>query len=149
MIIIFGDSLSGKSSMALGLVRDSSNVLYFALDRDKSLERKIKIKDNIQFKFIEDPFMIDIEMEIKKNGGLKSNITHIVIDTINFIKKSDTKVNYLKETISSLEYIESTYNIKVIAVFNTLRNIDKTTELILKYGENIQLIKTNDKRVKI
>lgn len=147
MTIIFGDSSSGKSSMALGLVKKSPKVIYFSLDGDKSLEDKIKTKDNIDYKFIESPFIIDIEMEIIQMGVLKNNITHIVIDTINFIKKS--KVGNLQETISSLDYIESTYNVKVIAIFNTLRNIDKTTELILKYGENSQLIKTNDKRFKM
>lgn len=153
MKIIVGETESGKSSLALELVKKAPKSIYFSLDNDKSLKNKVdSIKCDVDVKFIENPFMIDIEMEIIQNGGLKNNITHIVVDTINFIKSADVyddkKVNHIKNIISGLEYIELTYNVKVIAVFTSLKMIDNSKKEIMEYGKKHSIIKTSKKKIK-
>lgn len=155
MTIIFGESQSGKTSLALEMVKKSPRAIYITLDSDKSLIEKVdKIKNNIELKPIDNPFIIDIEMEILQNGGLKNNITHLIIDPINHIRQSNVdyfkteKVDNLKNIISSLEYIELTYNIKVIAIYNVLRNVDKTRSDIMEYGKTHSLIATTKKKIK-
>lgn len=154
MTIIFGESSSGKSTLALEMIKRVPKAIYFALDNDKSLQDKIDtIKNDISVRVLEDPFIIDLEMEILQNGGLKNDITHIVVDPINFIRHSNVylgteKVDNLKNVISSLEYIESTYNIKVIAIFTVLRNIDKLRRDIMEYGNSHSLIATKKKKIK-
>lgn len=149
MTIIFGESQSGKTSLALQMIKRSPRAIYITLDSDKSLIEKVdKAKNNIELKPIDNPFIIDIEMEILQNGGLKNNITHLIIDPINHIRQSNVdyfkteKVDNLKNIISSLEYIELTYNIKVIAIYNVLRNVDKTRSDIMEYGKTHSLIAT-------
>jgi len=151
MTIIFGENQTGKTSLALEMVRKAPKVIYFTLDSDKSLKEKVdNVRTNIELKSIDNPFIIDIEMEIIQNGGLKNDITHLIVDPINFIRQSNVdyfsteKSNNLKNIISSLEYIESTYNLKVIAIFNTLRNVDKTRESIMEYKEH-NLVQTNSR----
>lgn len=148
MTIIFGENSSGKSSLALHMIKKASKAFYFALDSDKSIINRLNNYKNIEVKLLKDPFFIDIEMNLIERGCLKNDVSHIVVDTINYIKQVEdidrrTYEKTINGLISGLEYLESTYDVKVIAVFNVLRKVDATTAIIMNYKSSHKLISTS------
>lgn len=131
MKIIFGDHFTGKTTKALKLISGDPNTIYFSLDGDKSIESHI---EKSQISQIKNCFLIDIEFAITGK-----NVKRIVVDPINYIKT----VNELniektfKDIIKGLEYLHYTYNIEIIAIYNTLKMCDRTREII-----NIDLLKS-------
>lgn len=137
MTIIFGEGCSGKSSLALKMVKNlDKKSIYFSLDNDKSLEIKINSCPKIEYKHIKSPIMLDIEFAIEEDTSC------IVVDSINWIK-SDS----LKDIIRSFEYIESVYNVEVIATYNTLKMVDASSKAIIDACKGVKVkIKATSKR---
>jgi adenosyl cobinamide kinase/adenosyl cobinamide phosphate guanylyltransferase len=144
MTIIFGEGCSGKSSLALEIAKKQTSlknkkVIYFALDNDKSLERKILSCPKIKYKYITSPIMLDIEFAIEEDTSF------IVIDSINWIKS-----NSLKDIIRSLDYIELFYKVEVIAIYNTLRMVDVSSKILIDAckGTKMKMLATSKKSKK-
>ena len=142
MIIIHGDSKSGKSNLALSLIDKSKKTLYFALDFDKRIKSLELNNKNIQVTaFPRGTFLTDIEFEILNHGGLFQNkLSYVVIDTINFLKDKKS----FEEIIKNCLNIEKEYNkFEVILVLNTLYHFDLS--LKIPKLENVKVIKSNKK----
>lgn len=150
MTIIFGEGCSGKSSLALGmakkhtqekyqLTQNNKKAIYFSLDNDKSIEKKLEFCPNIEYKYIKSPIILDIEY------GIEEDTSFIVIDSINWIgynnlqDKSKSELSFtLKDVIRNLEYIESVYKVEVVAVFNTLKMVDSTSKSIIEACKGVK-----------
>ena len=96
MIIIHGNQSSGKSTLALNLIKNKSNSLYITLINDISIIKRL-INYNIDFTLLKYRNLIDIKYRILERGGLiNNNLEYVVIDSINMIKDD---ISY-KEKIS-------------------------------------------------
>lgn len=159
MTIIFGEGCSGKSSLALEMAKkhthkkyqlSKSNMkaIYFSLDNDKSIEKKLEFCPNIEYKYIKSPIMLDIEYAIEEDTSF------IVVDSINWINynnfpdKGKSELTFtLKDIIRSFEYIESVYKVEVVAVFNTLKMVDSTSKSIIDACKGVKAkIRATSKR---
>ena len=147
MIVIHGESRSGKSKKALSLIDKNKKTVYFALDFDKNIKLLEYGNKNLQVTaYHKGSFLVDLEYEILNHGGLYGNkLSYVVIDTINFLK--DDKKN-LPKFLSKLKRIEKEYNkFEIIAVVNTLHHfeLDNDNKII----EGIKFIETKKKKKKI
>ena len=128
MIIIHGNQSSGKSTLALNLIKNKSNSLYITLINDISIIKRL-INYNIDFTLLKYRNLIDIKYRILERGGLiNNNLEYVVIDSINMIKDD---ISY-KEKISYIEQLELDFNIIIILVFNTLKKLEKLDNIINK-----------------
>lgn len=126
MIIIQGEQGTGKSTLALNLIKNKNNSLYLTLDNDYNLIKELK-KLNIDYTYIKFGNLIDLKYRILENGGLMNNsLEYVVIDSINLIKDDKS----YKEKISYIEQLESDFKIKVALIFNTLSRMDKVLKFI-------------------
>jgi hypothetical protein len=124
MIVIHGESRSGKSKKALSLIDKDKKTVYFALDFDKNIKSLEIQNKNLQVTaYPKGSFLVDLEYEILNHGGLcKNKLSYVVIDTINFLK--DDKKN-LPKFLSRLKRLEKEYNkFEIIAVINTLHHFE-------------------------
>ena len=147
MIVIHGESRSGKSLKALSLLDMSKKTVYFALDFDKNIKLLEYNRTNLQVTaYPKGSFLVDLEYEILNHGGLfKNDISYVVIDTINFLK--DDKKN-LPKFLSRLKRIEKEYNkFEIIAVINTLHHFELKDDV--KTVEGIKFIETKKKGKKL
>ena len=120
MVIIHGEQGTGKSTLALNLIRNKKNSLYLILDNDSCTIKKLK-EFKIEYTYMKHRNLIDLKYRILENGGLIGNsLEYVVIDSINLIKD---KKSY-KEKISYIEDLESDFNIKIVLVFNKLSKMD-------------------------
>jgi hypothetical protein len=147
MIVIHGESRSGKSKKALSLIEKDKKTVYFALDFDKNIKRLEYDNKNLQVTaYPKGSFLVDLEYEILNHGGLfKNRLSYVVIDTINFLK--DDKKN-LPKFLSKLKRIEVEYNkFEIIAVVNTLHHfeLDSSDKIV----EGVKFIETKKKKKKI
>lgn len=155
MTIIFGESSSGKSREALDLIKNGKKIVYFSLDLDKSIATKVKDDSRIEFVSLRYwPIMADLERELAIQTRFGSNkLTHIVVDPINYIKNGNlSPEKSIASIISDLRYIEEVYGAKVIAIFNTLVNIEKTSDRIIECITNsgVKMIETKlRKKIKV
>lgn len=143
MVVIHGESNSGKSIKALSLLDINKKTVYFALDFDKKIKLLECGNKNLQVTaYPKGSFLVDLEYEILNHGGLfKNDISYVVIDTINFLK--DDKKN-LPKFLSRLKRLEKEYNkFEIIAVINTLRHFDLQNND--KIVEGIKFIETKKK----
>jgi hypothetical protein len=146
MIVIHGESISGKSRKALSLLDPSKKSLYFALDFDKNIKKLELLNKNLQVTaFPKGSFLIDLEFEILNYGGLyKNELSYVVIDTINFLQD---KKGFAK-TIARLKRLEKEYNkFEVIAVVNTLHHFELKDDI--KIIEGVKFIETKKKGKKL
>lgn len=131
MIVIHGESSSGKSKKALSLLDKNKRTLYFALDFDKNIKLLELDNKNLQVTSYpkKESYLIDLEYEILNHGGLfKNKLSYVVIDTINFLKDEGDITKFLKNLIK----IEKEYNkFEIIAVINKLKNFN----LDIKFNE--------------
>ena len=126
MIIIQGEQGTGKSTLALNLIKNKNNSLYLTLDNDYNLIKELK-KLNIDYTYIKFGNLIDLKYRILENGGLmNNNLEYVIIDSINLIKDNKS----YKEKISYIEQLESDFKIKIALVFNTLNRMDKALKFI-------------------
>jgi hypothetical protein len=147
MVVIHGESNSGKSRKALSLIDISKKTVYFALDFDKNIKSLELNNKNLQVTaYPRGSFLIDLEYEILNHGGLfKNKLSYVVIDTINFLK--DDKKN-LPKLLSSLKRLEEEYNkFEIIAVINTLHHFDLKHDV--KIIEGVKFIETKKKIINL
>jgi hypothetical protein len=147
MIVIHGESRSGKSKKALSLIDKDKKTVYFALDFDKNIKSLEIQNKNLQVTaYPKGSFLVDLEYEILNHGGLcKNKLSYVVIDTINFLK--DDKKN-LPKFLSRLKRLEKEYNkFEIIAVINTLHHFElKNDDKII---EGVKFIETKKKKKKV
>lgn len=126
MVIIHGEQGTGKSTMALNLIKNKENSLYLVLENDYRIIKKIK-ESKIDFTLIKYCSLIDLKYRILENGGLINNsLEYVVIDSINLIadnKSYKSKIKYLEE-------LEADFKIKIVLIFNTLNRMDKMVKFI-------------------
>lgn len=139
MVIIHGESRSGKTAKALSLLNTKRKSMYFALDFDKSI---LKLKrENLDIKYVKDCFQIDIEYELMSNGGMINNpISQVVIDPVNFLKRK--KKETIIDTIEKLRSIEDIFKVEIILVMNDLFHFPEKKLINL---EDVVLVKTMNK----
>ena len=126
MIIIHGEQGTGKSTLALNLIKNKSNSLYLILENDSGTIKKLK-QYKIDYTYMKHRNLIDLKYRILENGGLiGNNLKYVVIDSINLI--SDNK-SY-KDKIRYIEELESDFNIKIVLIFNKLNKMDKMNKFI-------------------
>lgn len=145
MVVIHGESGSGKSKKALSLINLTKKCLYFALDFDKNI-KNIELKSkNLQITaYNKGAFLVDLEYEILNHGGLiANNLSYVVIDTINFLK--DEKKD-LHKLLCRLKRIEREYNkFQIIAVINTLHHFELKNDV--QIIEGVKFIETKKKKI--
>lgn len=144
MVVIHGESQSGKSKKALSLIDMSKKTVYFALDFDKNIKSLELNNKNLQVTaYPKGSFLVDLEYEILNHGGLfKNKLSYVVIDTINFLK--DDKKN-LPKLLSRLKRLEKEYNkFEIIAVINTLHHFELKSDD--KIVEGVKFIETKKKK---
>lgn len=126
MTIIYGESGTGKSSLAISQLINKKNSLYLSLDKDNTVIKELK-KNNIDFSIMNNCHLLDIKYRLLENGGLINNsLEYVVIDSINFIKdekKYSDKIKYIDEIAKDL-------NIKIVLIFNILKNMDKMKRFV-------------------
>jgi hypothetical protein len=125
MIVIIGNQSSGKSSIALNIIKNFQKSMYFILDKDKTISSALS-GSLIDFICLNSPIYIyDIEYRLVEKGVLQNPYTHIVVDPINFIETDKIETIFKK-----LEEIENIFNLEVIVVINTLNRADKYNKTI-------------------
>lgn len=126
MTIIYGDTETGKSTVATSLIRNKKNSLYLILDRDIPIMNQLKI-DKTEFYLMDNCFLLDLKYRLLERGGLINNdLEYVVIDSINFIKDQKT----YSEKIAYIDEMAKDFNVKIILVFNTLKNLDKIRKFL-------------------
>lgn len=130
MVVIYGESNSGKSTKAIKLLDPSKKSLYFALDFDKNIKNLELLNKNLQVTaYHKGSFLIDLEFEILNHGGLYRNeLSYVVIDPINFL--IDNKRKGLVELLIDLIKLEKEYNkFELIVVVNTLHHFEMSEKV--------------------
>jgi archaellum biogenesis ATPase FlaH len=126
MVIIHGEQGTGKSTLALNLIKNKKNSLYLTLDNDSCIIKKLK-EYKIDYTYMKHRSLLDLKYRILENGGLiGNNLEYVVIDSINLIKDNKS----YKEKISYIEELEYDFKIKIVLVFNTLNRMDKMKKFI-------------------
>jgi hypothetical protein len=146
MVVIYGESNSGKSTKAIKLLDPSKKSLYFALDFDKNIKSLEISNKNIQVTaYHKGSFLIDLEFEILNHGGLYGNkLSYVVIDPINFL--IDNKKKGLVELLIDLIKLEKEYNkFELIVVINTLHHFEMSEKI--KRLPGINFIESKKKKI--
>lgn len=121
MVIVYGESSSGKSTKVLNMLDPDKKVLYFALDFDRRIKSLELRNPNLQVTAYPNrkTYLSDITSEILNHGGFYNNkLSFVVIDPINLL--SDNKKNLL-EFILKIKELEKQFNkFEMIAVLNKL-----------------------------
>ena len=135
MIIIQGEMGSGKSRLALDLLKHKEKGLYLLLDKDHSVLQRLK-KQKMDYTFMTNCYLMDIKYRILERGGLLNNdLEYVVVDSLN---KITDNISYL-EKIEYLKGLERDFGIKIISTHNILRMLDKIPQKI-KEIDNIKII---------
>jgi len=146
MVVIYGESNSGKSTKAIKLLDPSKKSLYFALDFDKNIKKLELLNKNIQVTaYHRSSFLIDLEFEILNHGGLYGNkLSYVVIDPINFLV--DNKKKCLVELLIDLIRLEKEYNkFELIVTVNTLHHFEMSDKI--KKLPGIKFIESKKKKI--
>lgn len=133
MIIINGESGSGKSTAAMRFIEDNkSESLYILMERDRRMS-KILNSEGFDYAVYGNGYLVDIKYRILERGGLMSNdLKYVVVDCLNLIKDGKS---YLAK-IYELENIEKDFNLEIVLVINTLRmkNIKSQNNHFKQFG---------------
>lgn len=146
MVVIYGESNSGKSTKVIKILDPSKKCLYFALDFDKNIKKLELSNKNIQVTaYPKGSFLVDLEYEILNHGGLYGNkLSYVVIDPINFLINSKKKK--LIELLIDLVELEKEYNkFELIVVVNTLRHFRMSEKI--KRLPGIKFIESKKKKI--
>jgi hypothetical protein len=146
MVVIYGESNSGKSTKVIKILDPSKKCLYFALDFDKNIKKLELSNKNIQVTaYPKGSFLVDLEYEILNHGGLYGNkLSYVVIDPINFL--IDCKKKKLIELLIDLVELEKEYNkFELIVVVNTLRHFRMSEKI--KRLPGIKFIESKKKKI--
>jgi len=146
MVVIYGESNSGKSTKVIKLLEPSKKSLYFALDFDKNIKSLELNNKNLQVTaYPKGSFLIDLEFEILNHGGLYGNkLSYVVIDPINFL--IDSRKKSLVELLIDLIKLEKEYNkFELIVVVNTLRHFEMSEKI--KRLPGIKFIESKKKKI--
>ena len=121
MIIIQGEMSSGKSKLAIDLIKHKEKGLYLLLDKDHLVLQRLK-KEKIDYTFMTNCLLMDIKYRILERGGLLNNdLEYVVVDSLNKIKDSKS----YSEKIKYLQEVERDFGIRIIVTHNILRRLDK------------------------
>jgi hypothetical protein len=121
MIIIQGEMSSGKSKLAIDLIKHKEKGLYLLLDKDHLVLQRLK-KEKIDYTFMTNCLLMDIKYRILERGGLLNNdLEYVVVDSLNKIKDSKS----YSEKIKYLQEVERDFGIRIIVTLNILRRLDK------------------------
>jgi hypothetical protein len=146
MVVIYGESNSGKSTKVIKLLEPSKKSLYFALDFDKNIKSLELNNKNLQVTaYPKGSFLVDLEYEILNHGGLYGNkLSYVVIDPINFL--IDSRKKSLVELLIDLIKLEKEYNkFELIVVVNTLRHFEMSEKI--KRLPGIKFIESKKKKI--
>lgn len=134
MLIIYGESETGKSSLAIDLIKDKENSLYILLDRDMASIKKLK-ENKVDFSIMENCLLMDLKYRLLENGGLINNtLEYVVIDSINLIRDKKT----YSEKIAYLDEMAENFGVKIALVLNVLKDRDKIIKSL--YSESQKFI---------
>jgi hypothetical protein len=132
MIVINGESASGKSTAALRFIeRHKEKSLYILMERDASMS-KILHSEGFDYAVYGNGHIIDIKYRILERGGLMSNdLEYVVVDSLGMIKDPISQMAKLSE----LEKIEKDFGLKIILLLNLLKmkNIKSATREFNQY----------------
>lgn len=132
MIIIYGESETGKSSLAIDLIKDKENSLYILLDRDMVSIKKLK-ENKIDFSIMNNCFLMDLKYRLLESGGLINNsLEYVVIDSINLIRDKKT----YSEKIAYLDEMAEAFGVKIALVLNVLKDRDKIIKSMYSESQN-------------
>ena len=134
MIIVWGESETGKSSFAINLIKEKKNSLYILLDKDVAAMNKLK-ENKIDFSIMNNCFLMDLKYRLLENGGLINNsLEYVVIDSINLIRDKKT----YSEKIAYLDEMAEAFGVKIALVLNVLKDRDKIIKSL--YSESHKFI---------
>jgi hypothetical protein len=118
MIIIKGDSCSGKSTTAMIYCKEKkSKFVYFLMENDVRLKKKLSY-EKFEWFMLSNGYVADIKSYVLEKGGINNSLDFIVIDCLNMIKDKIPYSNILDE----LNQIEKIFKIEIILIVNTLKN---------------------------
>ena len=134
MIIVCGESETGKSSFAINLIKEKKNSLYILLDKDMATMNKLK-ENKVDFSIMNNCFLMDLKYRLLESGGLINNsLEYVVIDSINLIRD---KKPY-SEKIEYLDEMAEAFGVKMALVLNVLKDRDKIIKSL--YSESHKFI---------
>lgn len=134
MIIVCGESETGKSSFAINLIKEKINSLYILLDKDSATMDKLK-ENKIDFSIMNNCFLMDLKYKLLESGGLINNsLEYVVIDSINLIRDKKT----YSEKIAYLDEMAEAFGVKIALVLNVLKDRDKIIKSL--YSESHKFI---------
>lgn len=134
MIIVWGESETGKSSFAINLIKEKKNSLYILLDKDMATMNKLK-ENKVDFSIMNNCFLMDLKYRLLESGGLINNsLEYVVIDSINLIRDKKT----YSEKIAYLDEMAEAFGVKIALVLNVLKDRDKIIKSM--YSESHKFI---------
>lgn len=134
MIIVWGESETGKSSFAINLIKEKKNSLYILLDKDMATMNKLK-ENKVDFSIMNNCFLMDLKYRLLESGGLINNsLEYVVIDSINLIRDKKT----YSEKIAYLDEMAEAFGVKIALVLNVLKDRDKIIKSL--YSESHKFI---------
>jgi predicted metallo-beta-lactamase superfamily hydrolase len=134
MIIVWGESETGKSSFAINLIKEKKKSLYILLDKDMATMNKLK-ENKVDFSIMNNCFLMDLKYRLLESGGLINNsLEYVVIDSINLIRDKKT----YSEKIEYLDEMAEAFGVKIALVLNVLKDRDKIIKSL--YSESHKFI---------
>jgi predicted metallo-beta-lactamase superfamily hydrolase len=134
MIIVWGESETGKSSFAINLIKEKKKSLYILLDKDMATMNKLK-ENKVDFSIMNNCFLMDLKYRLLESGGLINNsLEYVVIDSINLIRDKKT----YSEKIAYLDEMAEAFGVKIALVLNVLKDRDKIIKSL--YSESHKFI---------
>ena len=112
MIVINGESASGKSTAALNFIeRHKDRSLYILMERDSRLT-KLLYSSGFDYAVYGNGHLVDIKYRILERGGLMSNdLEYVVVDSLGMIKDPISQMAKIAELEKNRKRLQSEDNI--------------------------------------